>query len=92
MPLNLFSLRLSLQVFAVLTALVSICFVSLSGVCVADTVLTQPNDTTAEHDFENEDFTVAIGIENTIRLRQMGAGNRYAKTLSKNHADRSANP
>ena len=48
--------------------LICICFVGLGGVCIGDTELVQSNEPAAEHLFQNEDFTVAIGIENTIRL------------------------
>ena len=46
-----------------------ICFF-LSGTCTAAIELAQASDpaVAAEHRFENEDFSVAIGIENTIRL------------------------
>ena len=44
---------------------------SLTGVCIGDTNSAQsstPVTASAKRHFENDDFTVAIGIENTIRL------------------------
>ena len=54
-----------------LTVLTCICLGSLSGVSINAANLVQSNDAAtapAQHRFEDEDFTVAIGIENTIRL------------------------
>ena len=72
MPSTFYFFQVYLRVPAVLTLLVCICFASLSGNCVGETELDRTRATadhpTAEHLFETEDFTVAIGIENTIRL------------------------
>ena len=45
--------------------LIGFCLVGLGGVCVGDAA---SSPSPAKRPFENEDFAVAVGIENTIRL------------------------
>ena len=70
MPPILHFFQVSFRAPKVLTLLFCICFVSLSSICIGDTDLNPSSATApaAEHLFKNEDFTVAVGIENTIRL------------------------
>ena len=53
------------------TVLICASLLSPSCVCIGDTKLAQaeaPAAASVEHSFENEDYAVAVGIENTIRL------------------------
>ena len=69
MPPIFDSFQFSFRALLVLTLFNCICF---SGVCIGSPGLLQSSvaDTTpvSDPDFENDDFVVAVGIENTIRL------------------------
>ena len=70
MPLIIRFFNLSSRAPSVLTLLICMCFASLSDTCSGQEEMDQASSPSvaAEHRFETEDFTVAIGIENTIRL------------------------